>query len=71
MDEILPRIEHPVLILAGSEDKLLGAEEQETLQRLLQTEKFETIEESGHFLYLDAPDVVSRKIVSFTRGGVE
>jgi pimeloyl-ACP methyl ester carboxylesterase len=71
MDEVLPQIGHPVLILSGSEDKLLGAEERERFRRLLTSEQLEVIPDSGHFLYLDSPDVVSEKIVDFTRGGTE
>jgi pimeloyl-ACP methyl ester carboxylesterase len=68
---VLPRIEQPVLILVGSEDKLLCAEDRDKLHQLLAREQLEIIEESGHFLYLDSPHVVSNKIVTFTRGGKE
>jgi pimeloyl-ACP methyl ester carboxylesterase len=71
MDELLPRIEQSVLILIGSEDKLLCAGDCEKFQLLLAREQLEIIEASGHFLYLDSPEVVSRKIVTFTRGGSE
>lgn len=71
MDEVLPRIEQPVLILVGSEDKLISPEDRERFRVLLAREQLEIIEESGHFLYLDSPDVVSQKIVTFTRGGKE
>jgi pimeloyl-ACP methyl ester carboxylesterase len=70
MDEVLPRIEQPVLILVGSEDKLISPEDRERFRVLLAREQLEIIEESGHFLYLDSPDVVSKKIVTFTRGGM-
>ncbi len=68
---VLPRMEQPVLIPVGSEDKLLCAEDRDKLHQLLAREQLEIIEESGHFLYLDSPDVVSNKIVTFTRGGKE
>jgi pimeloyl-ACP methyl ester carboxylesterase len=71
MDKVLPQIEQPVLILIGSEDKLTCAGDYEKFHRLLAREQLEIIEESGHFLYLDSPDVVSKKIVTFTRGGRE
>jgi pimeloyl-ACP methyl ester carboxylesterase len=71
MDEVLPQIEQSVLILIGSEDKLLCAEDRDKLHQLLVKEQLEIIEESGHFLYLDSPHVVSNKIVTFTRGGKE
>ncbi len=71
MDEVLPSIEHSVLILIGSEDKLLCAGDYEKYSQLLAREQLEIIEASGHFLYLDSPDVVSQKIVTFTRGGTE
>jgi pimeloyl-ACP methyl ester carboxylesterase len=64
-------MEQPVLIPVGSEDKLLCAEDRDKLHQLLAREQLEIIEESGHFLYLDSPDVVSNKIVTFTRGGKE
>jgi pimeloyl-ACP methyl ester carboxylesterase len=71
MDELMPQIEQSVLILTGSEDKLLGADDYEKFHHLLAREQLEIIEESGHFVYLDSPDVVSKKIVTFTRGGKE
>jgi pimeloyl-ACP methyl ester carboxylesterase len=69
MDAILPELRQPVLILVGSEDKMVSAEEVEKLRRLLKNERLRIIEESGHFLYLDSPDVVSREIATFTTGG--
>jgi pimeloyl-ACP methyl ester carboxylesterase len=71
MEEVLPQIEQPVLILIGSEDTLLCAGDYERFQLLLARERLEIIEASGHFLYLDSPEVVSQKIVTFTRGGRE
>ena len=73
-DSFLDLIDIPrrsVLILVGSEDKLLCAEDYEKVRHLLSGEQLEIIEESGHLLYLDSPEVVSRKIVTFTRGGRE
>jgi pimeloyl-ACP methyl ester carboxylesterase len=71
MNEILPQIRQPVLILIGSEDKLISPEDRNLFCTFLADERLEIeiIEDSGHFLYLDAPSVVSDKIVSFTRGG--
>ena len=71
MEKPLPRIEQPVLILIGSEDKLLCSGDYEKFQLLLAREQLEILEASGHFLYLDSPEVVSQKIVTFTRGGTE
>jgi pimeloyl-ACP methyl ester carboxylesterase len=68
-DALLPQIEQSVLILIGSEDKLLCADDREKLRQLLTEGQLKIIEESGHFLYLDSPDVVSKKIVTYTRGG--
>jgi len=70
MDEYLPRIEQPVLILIGSADKLLCPGDCEKFRRLLAAERIEMIEGCGHFLYLDSPGVVTEKIVRFTRGGI-
>ena len=71
MDAVLPRIGQSVLILTVSEDKLLCAEDFDRFRRLLARKQLEIIEESGHFLYLDSPDIVAQKIVTFTRGGKE
>ena len=62
MDEVLSLIEQSVLILIGAEDKLLCAGDYEKYSQLLAREQLEIIEESGHFLYLDSPDVVSKKL---------
>jgi pimeloyl-ACP methyl ester carboxylesterase len=66
-----PQIRQPVLILIGSEDKLISPEDRDLFCTFLADKRLEIeiIEDSGHFLYLDAPGVVSDKIVSFTRGG--
>jgi pimeloyl-ACP methyl ester carboxylesterase len=69
MDEYLPRIEQPVLILIGSEDTLISPEDRRRFGELLVDEHLEIIEECGHFLYLESPDVVSELIVQFTMGG--
>lgn len=71
MDDVRPLKVQSVLILIGSEDKLLCADERDKFRQLLKTERLEIIEESGHFLYLDSPDVVTKPIVTFTRGGME
>ena len=71
MEELLPQIGQSVLILIGSEDKLLCAGEKEKFRLLLVREQLEIIEAGGHFLYLDSPEVVSQKIVTFTSGGSE
>ena len=71
MEELLPQIRQSVLILIGSEDKLLCAGEKEKFRLLLVREQLEIIEAGGHFLYLDSPEVVSQKIVTFTSGGSE
>jgi pimeloyl-ACP methyl ester carboxylesterase len=59
------------LIRIGSEDKLVSAGDHEKLHELAARGQREIIEESGHFLYLDSPDVVSQETVTFTRGGME
>ena len=71
MNAVLPQIGQPVLILIGSEDKLLCAEDIDKFRQLLAREQQEIIEDSGHFLYLDSPDIVAQKIATFTRGGKE
>jgi pimeloyl-ACP methyl ester carboxylesterase len=71
MDEVLPRIEQPVLILIGSEDKLISPEDRERFRALPADGQLEILEDSGHFLYLDSPDAVSKKIVTFSRGGMD
>ncbi|UCF96112.1 MAG: alpha/beta hydrolase [Spirochaetaceae bacterium] len=70
MDELLPQIGQPVLILVGSEDTLISLKDREKYSELLADEQLEIVERSGHFVYLDSPDVVSNKTVRFTRGGM-
>ena len=70
MDGILPRIRQPVLILMGSEDKLICLEDRERFRVLLADEQLEIVEECGHLVYLDSPEIVSNKSVIFARGGV-
>jgi pimeloyl-ACP methyl ester carboxylesterase len=71
MDDVRPLKVQSVLILIGSEDKLLCADERDKFRQLRKTKRLEIIEESGYFLYLDSPDVVTKPIVTFTRGGME
>jgi 4,5:9,10-diseco-3-hydroxy-5,9,17-trioxoandrosta-1(10),2-diene-4-oate hydrolase len=65
MNEILPRLHQPVLILVGSEDPMISPENQETLQSLLANARLEIVDDCGHFLYLEAPELVSSQIVDF------
>ena len=70
MEERQPRFKKPVLILVGVEDTLVGPEDCERFRALLLDERLEIVEQRGHFLYLESSEVVSKKIVTFTRGGM-
>ncbi|MBN2552075.1 MAG: alpha/beta hydrolase [Spirochaetales bacterium] len=71
MDGKLRQVGQPVLILIGSEDKLISPEDREKFSTLLADERLEIVENSGHLVYLDSPEIVSKKIVGFARGGMK
>ena len=66
MNELLPGIDPPVLILVGSRDPLISPEEYREFRRLRPGARMVTLEECGHLVYLDAPDTVSQEILRFT-----
>lgn len=67
MDQYLPSIEKPVLILIGSEDSLLGPEERLELLHLLADVRMLVVEGCGHLLHLDSPSIVAEEIVRFIK----
>jgi hypothetical protein len=49
MEEVLPQIGHPVLILIGSEDKLLCAGDYKKMRQLLAREQLEIYRRKREF----------------------
>ncbi len=65
MWEILPKIEHPVLLLTGRFDAIAVPEEQKEADRLIQNSKLVVIPNCTHESYLVQPELFNSTIISF------
>ena len=69
--DLLPRIEIPVLIICGSEDRLTPVKYSRYLLEKLPTSELEEIEGAGHMVMLEEPDKVTRAIDIFLERTLE
>lgn len=70
LDELGPQyraIRTPALIMAGAEDRAIPPWVQEKLVGILPNARFERIEDSGHVVYLEKPDVFFGNLLTFTK----
>jgi 3-oxoadipate enol-lactonase len=70
LDEALPQyraIRTPALIMAGAEDRAIPPWVQEKLLGILPNARFELVEDSGHVVYLEKPNVFFGNLLKFTR----
>ncbi|MBN1837544.1 MAG: alpha/beta hydrolase [Spirochaetales bacterium] len=65
MDDYLPRVEQPILVLVAESDPLIDVEAKERLSRLMADGRLQTFEGSGHFLPLEDPRGVRQAILNF------
>jgi len=63
--EKLPRIEHPALMICGSEDSLTPVKYSRYLEDKLPRGQVEVIEGAGHMVMLEKPDQVNLAISNF------
>jgi len=68
-EELLPEVAVPTLVVVGSEDPLAAAGTLERLRRLIHACRVVVILDSGHLLMVEAPEALSRTILSFVRQG--
>lgn len=71
LDEFGPQyraIRTPALIMAGAEDRAIPPWVQEKLVGILPNARFERVEDSGHVVYLEKPNVFFGNLLKFTRG---
>jgi pimeloyl-ACP methyl ester carboxylesterase len=70
LDELRPQfraIRTPALIMAGAEDRAIPPWVQEKLVGILPNARFELVEDSGHVVYLEKPNVFFGNLLKFTR----
>jgi pimeloyl-ACP methyl ester carboxylesterase len=65
LTEHLPNIHHPVLLLAGSADRVVAARESTRMAGLLPDARVEVFPGAGHMLPLERVDAVAERIVRF------
>lgn len=63
--DLVSRIDFPVLIIAGSDDKLTPVAEMESLSRLIPTARLEVIQSAGHLSNLEQPAEFNRLLKDF------
>lgn len=64
----LARISQPVLVVAGSNDNLTPAALGKTLASGIPGAKLEVVQNAGHFMMIEQPEVVTRLLESFGGG---
>jgi len=67
VEELLPQVDVPVLIMRGDQDSAITHEQVETMQRGLSDAGLFTIEGAGHFAQMERPDIVAEAIRSVER----
>ncbi|MDA0874837.1 MAG: alpha/beta hydrolase [Bacteroidetes bacterium] len=64
VEDVLPDVTVPVLILRGSKDDAISAEQVDRMASLLPEAGISTIEGAGHYAHLDRPDIVTAAVRS-------
>lgn len=65
--EHVGRVEHPMLVVIGEEDRLVDPDESRTLATSLPGAEVRTLEEVGHAPFLEAPEAFNRALTRFVR----
>ncbi|MFD0798709.1 alpha/beta hydrolase [Maribacter chungangensis] len=65
--ELLPKINHPVLLLTGRYDAIAVPEELHDAHKLLRNSKLVILSKSGHQSFLDQPDVLHSTISGYLK----
>jgi pimeloyl-ACP methyl ester carboxylesterase len=66
-DPLLPQLKMPVLIVWGSEDRIIPLAQGETMHRLIPQSQLEVFAGCGHLAPLQCSDVIGPKLVAFVR----
>jgi pimeloyl-ACP methyl ester carboxylesterase len=66
---LLPQINVPTLIVAGSEDALIPLADAELMHREIAGSRLEVIKGAGHVLNLEEPDKFNTTLLTFLGGG--
>jgi pimeloyl-ACP methyl ester carboxylesterase len=60
-------IRTPTLVMAGAQDRAIPPWVQEKLADVLPNARFDLVEDSGHVVYLEKPDVFFGRLLAFTK----
>ena len=66
--EVAPRLELPVLLIAGRKDDLGSVDSQQQLAAQLPDSHLEMIDGVGHLIHYEAPDIAAAMITEFLEG---
>lgn len=64
----LPRLQPPLLMIVGSNDRTIAPEEAQRVRELVPTAKLVTQAGLGHLAHEEAPDVTANLVIDFARG---
>jgi pimeloyl-ACP methyl ester carboxylesterase len=63
--DMLGLIDIPVLVIAGTEDAIITADEMEAMASLIPNAEFRRIETAGHLSNIEQPAIFSRSVIEF------
>jgi pimeloyl-ACP methyl ester carboxylesterase len=66
-NEELSSLQIPVLLLIGDQDIINNEKSLERAKKFIKNVREETIENAGHFLSIDQPEIVNKKILDFLK----
>ena len=66
-DHIFPQINIPTLILVGEKDTLTPPSMAKKIHKLIKNSKFSIIEEAGHLINIENPEVFNFKVLQFLK----
>ena len=68
VEPLLATIRAPTLVLWGGRDRLVKPRMGEEVQRAIPGARLEIVEDAGHFVHLDRPDVFAQRVLEFLGG---
>jgi pimeloyl-ACP methyl ester carboxylesterase len=66
-DSLLPQLKMPVLIVWGSEDRIIPPAQGEAMHKLIPQSEFEAFDGCGHLAPLQCADAIGPKVIAFVK----
>jgi len=67
VQSFLPKVQQPVMVLWGREDRILPVELAHKLASVLPNARLEIVENCGHWVQIERPEVFNRLVLDFFR----